>query len=322
MPTLSSDLGHIDVRDAFFDEVCRAAESDHNIIVLSDDQGSFSLNKLRKKHPDQYINLGIAEQNAIDLAAGLALGGMRPIVYGITNFVSLRCAEQISVSLSLMRLPVVIVASGGGLTYASDGPTHHATQDVALLRSMPGMTIFNPADAASTAAAARMSLAAASPCYIRLEKGIQPTLYADSHDFSAGFDLVRQGGDALIVSTGFATHLAIGLADSLCSSGIRPAVLDLYRLKPLDRPRIAASLQSAKVIVTIEEQGPTGGVFTIVAEILADYGIARPVKHFNLPDEPCYRYGSREWLHNEFSISIAAMRSDLASFFSQCARKD
>jgi len=292
-----------DIRDAFFDEVCRRAEADRNVIVLSDDMGAMALDRLRQSRPDQFINLGIAEQNAIDLAAGMALGGLRPVVYGITNFVSLRCAEQISVSLSLMNLPVTIVGSGGGLTYSADGPTHQGTQDVGVLRTMPHMNVYNPADAASTAAAARLSLTAGGPCYVRIEKGTVPDLYCAEHDFSTGFSLLERGDEVLFVGTGYATHIARAAARLLRSQGVASGVLDLFRLKPIDFPSLGEALSSARRIAVIEEQCPTGGAFTIVAETLAEAGMVRPVKRLTLPDVPCFRYGSREWLHRQFELA-------------------
>jgi len=287
--------------------------ADRKIIVLTDDQGAMSLQQLRQERPEQYINVGIAEQNVIDVAAGMALGGMRPIVYGITNFVSLRCAEQISVSMCLMDLPVTIVASGGGLTYASDGPTHHATQDIALLRAMPGMTIFNPADAIATAAAARDCLVAMHPCYVRIEKGRLPQLYAESHKFSEGMELLRPGHNVLIVSSGFLVHTAMMVAGMVGQKGIAAGVLDLYRPKPVDLTKLAGILAAAEKIVVIEEQSPMGGIFSLVAETLAETGLARPVKRFSLPDAPCYHYGSREWLHREMSLSAGQIADAILS---------
>lgn len=306
-----SSCGHLDMRDAFFDEVVQSAMEDRRIVVLTDDQGAFSLERLRRERPDQYINLGIAEQNAIDLAAGMALGGIHPYVYGITNFVSLRCAEQISVNLSLMRLPVTIVASGGGLTYASDGPTHHATQDIGVLRMMPYVSIYNPCDAISTASVARASLRAEGPFYVRIEKGTLPNIFPETHRIDDGFALLRRGGDLLIVSSGIMSHRALEVAKCLEGQGISAGVLDLYRLKPIGVQALGLELGSTQGIAVIEEHAPTGGAFTIVAEVLAEMGRPKPVRRFTLADVPCYRYGSREWLHCELSLSTTSVSESL-----------
>jgi len=300
--TSSSPALSVDIRDAFFEEVYRLAREDRRVIVLTDDQSAFALDKIRADMPAQYINIGIAEQNLISAAAGLALGGMKPFVCGISNFLSLRCCEQISVALCAMNLPVTIVASGGGLTYASDGPTHHSTQDVAVMRTMANMTVFNPSDAYLTSACARMCYRLKSPSYVRIEKGVLPNLYSSEGDFSSGVGLLESGSDVLVVSTGYMTQTAVRVARSINGHGIACGVLDIYRLKPLNIDAILDRLRSSKAIVTIEEQTPVGGIGSVICELLGETGLVLPVKRFQLPDEPCFKYGSREWLHEQFGL--------------------
>ncbi len=304
-----------DVRDAFFGEVFLLAQADSRVMVLTDDQGAFGLDRIRDRLPEQYVNVGIAEQNLINVAAGLALAGMRPFVCGISNFMSLRCCEQISVNLSAMNLPVTIVASGGGLTYASDGPTHHSVQDVALIRTMPHFTIFNPSDAYLTSACARMCHSLPGPAYVRLEKGVLPALYAPGMDLQAGFGLLRQGADVLLVSTGVMTHTALKVAGRLNGHGIAAGVLDLFRLKPLEERGLLAHLRSARAVVVLEEQTPIGGVGSMVCELLAEASVGVPLRRFHLPDAPCYRYGSRAWLHQVFGLDETTLECQIAAWF-------
>jgi len=262
--------------------------------------------------PAQYINIGIAEQNLINVAAGLALGGLRPFVCGISNFLSLRGCEQISVNLCAMNLPVTIVASGGGLTYASDGPTHHSVQDVAIMRSMPNLTVFNPPDATATAACAALCRECEGPAYVRIEKGVMPSLYAAPADFSSGVGRLRPGSEVLLISTGFLTHAAVHAATLLEASGIECGVLDLYRLKPVNAEAILEQLKGVGRVAVLEEQTPIGGVGSLVCELLAEQGAGIPLRRFHLPDGPCYRYGSREWLHRQFGLDAATVAGDIA----------
>jgi transketolase len=305
-----------DIRDAFFGQVHLLAQADRRVMVLTDDQSAFALDRMRTEMPAQYINVGIAEQNLINVAAGLALGGLRPFVCGISNFLSLRCCEQISVNLCAMNLPVTIVASGGGLTYASDGPTHHSTQDVAVMRSMPNLTILNPADAEATAACAALCRECPGPVYVRIEKGVMPNLYAANTDFSSGVGRLRPGAEVLLISTGFLTHTAVRTAALLEAGGIECGVLDLYRLKPVNAEAILRQLKGAGRVAVLEEQTPIGGVGSIVCELLAEHGAGIPVRRFSLPDAPCYRYGSRDWLHRQFGLDAATVAGDIAGWMS------
>lgn len=294
--TLPLENNEVDMRDAFFDELNRIASEDRNTLLLTDDQGALSLDWMRQNLPNQYFNVGIAEQNLVSVAAGLALGGKVPFIYGIATFMTMRCYEQIRDDLCALGLPVTIVASGPGYTYASDGPTHHATNDVAIMRTLPGMTILSPSDAASTSNFVRMAHQQQGPTYVRIEKGTLGKIYKDGHDFSAGFDVLIEGADLIIVSTGYMVQQAINVVEELRHHGIRAGLLDLYRLKPVDGPSLLNAIGAVPRIATLEEHSFIGGLGSIVSEILADEGQATPIKRFALPDRFMYEYGSRDWL--------------------------
>jgi transketolase len=303
-PTPPSSL---DIRDACFDAVYRLAAEDSRVVVLSDDQGALSLERLQRDFPGRFINAGIAEQNLINVAAGMAMGGLRPFVCGITNFVSLRCCEQIAVSVCHPRLPVTILASGGGLTYASDGPTHHATQDIAVIRSMPHVSLFNAADAASTAALVRQCYQSEGPAYLRVEKGCLPEVHDVNHDYTAGYARLSNGGDGILLSTGFAIHTAVEVARQLGLQGMHIRVVDVYRLKPLNREGLLGEMTGCPWAAVLEEQSPVGGLGSLVCEVVAESRQRPAIHRFQLPDAPCYRYGSREWLHRQFAVDAPAI---------------
>lgn len=161
----------IDIRDSFFDELYGIASKDKNVMFLTADMGAFGLNKFKENLPNQFINMGVAEQNTVSVAAGLALEGKKVFIYSIASFITQRCYEQIKIDLCQMRLPVVIIGSGPGLIYGSDGPTHHATNDIEIMKVLPKMVILTPASSEQAKEAVRLSYQSQTPVYIRLAKG-------------------------------------------------------------------------------------------------------------------------------------------------------
>ena len=171
---------NIQMRDAFIGNLYERANLDSNIILISNEQGAISLDQLRKNLPQQFINAGISEQNIISVAAGLALYGKKVFVYSIASFITLRCYEQIKIDLCAMNLPVTIVGVGACYSYSTDGPTHHATEDISIMRALPNMCMFNPADSNTTAALVDISLQSHTPTYIRLDREVLPTIYGQN----------------------------------------------------------------------------------------------------------------------------------------------
>lgn len=307
----------VDMRDAFFDQVNKLAESDPNVLLLTDDQGAFSLGWLRENLPQQYFNVGVAEQNLISVSAGLALGGKIPFAYGIATFMAMRCYEQIRNDLCCMNLPVTIVVSGAGYTYGADGPTHHATQDIAIMRALPEITILNPSDAVSTSHFARMSYEMPGPKYVRIEKGILGKIYNENHDFSPGLDLLVDGPDLMIISTGIMVHRALELAQALSTRGVRAGVIDVYRLKPVDGDVLIEAIGQASRVLTLEEHSVVGGLGSLVCEILADHGRRIPTKRLALPDSFVYQYGDRDWLQGLAGLDLATALDGIQDWVSQ-----
>jgi transketolase len=300
-----------DVRDAFFEALYEIARRDRRVMLLTDDQGAFALTRFRADLEGQYVNAGIAEQNLVAVASGLALAGKRPFLYGITTFVTMRCYEQLKVSVCGMGLPVTIVGSGVGFCYGSDGPTHHPLQDLAIMRALPSLTILSPADAVATAACADIAYGAEGPCYVRLDKGVFPSLYRPGHDFSRGFDVLTPGRDVLLIATGAMVHRALAVAGGLGASGVAAGVLDLHRIKPLAPQALQHVLAGTRRLVTLEEGSVVGGVGSLVAELLADAGRAMPLKRVAAPDRDVDAYGSREWLHARVGLDVPSIVAEV-----------
>jgi len=295
---------NIDIRDAFFDEVFTLATMDKDLIFLCADMGAYSLQTFKKELPQQYINVGVAEQNLISVAAGMALTGKNVFVYSIIPFMTLRCFEQIKIDLCCMNLPVTIVGMGPGLTYSGDGPTHHAIHDLGAMRSLPEMTIFHPSDSTAAKNCARMVYTSKTPAYVRLEKGSFPSTYCeDKADFREGFGLLKQGGDAVIISVGIMIPIAMDVADKLKRRQTDVSVVDLYRIKPLNSKGLLAVLKSAKRVITLEEHAINGGIGTAVAELMMDNNIHVPLNRLGIVDVHVFASGKREELQEHFSLS-------------------
>ena len=302
---MSVKISNIDSRDAFFDELYQIARADANVIFLTADMGAFSLERFKRDLPRQYFNVGVAEQNMVSVAAGLALSGKKVFVYSIVPFATLRCYEQIKVDLCCMNLPVVVVGIGAGVMYGGDGPTHHALYDIAVMRVLPEMTIYNPADSAATAACARLAYQALGPVYVRLEKGKLPLWYdGGKENFSAGFAVLRDGKDLTVVASGLMVHQAMAAAERLASAGISARVVDLYRVKPFAAAELLALLSDGDKVVSLEENSGVGGIGSLLAESLADAGRAVRLKRIAFPDEHCYEACSREDIHAIYDLDV------------------
>lgn len=309
-----------DIRDAFFDELYDIASKDSDVILLTADMGAFSLEKFKKNLNSQYINVGVSEQNMVGIAAGLALEGKNVFIYGIAPFVTMRCYEQIKVDISYMNLPVKIIGSGVGIVYGSDGNTHHAVQDISIIRALPGMTIFNASDPISMNAIAKLSYESSNPVYIRLDKGKLPCLYDNDNDnnnldFSDGMCQLRKGKDLLIIATGVMIHQALKLAELLFVNKIDVSVIDIYRIKPINEKLLLFFIDQSDKIVTLEEHSIIGGIGSIIAELLVDNEKYIPTKRFAIADKYCRRYGNREWMHSFFGLDIDNVYREILEWY-------
>lgn len=299
-----TEVSNIDIRDAFFDELYNIAMNDNDVILLTVDLGSFSLEKFKKDLKDQYINIGVAEQNLASIAAGLTLEGKNVFIYGITPFVTMRCYEQIKVDISGMHLPVKIIGSGPGIVYSNDGPTHHAIQDISVMRALPEMTIFNLSDQTMSSTIAKIAYESKNPVYIRIDKGKFPILYQENYDFSDGLSHLKKGQDILIITTGIMVHQAFKLADKLAERSIDIGIIDLYRIKPINERLLLHYIDQSKKIVVIEEHSIIGGIGSVICEILADNGRFVPLKRFAIEDKNCEICGDREWMRKFYNLDL------------------
>jgi transketolase len=266
------------MRNEFADELTKLGDTDPRLVMLSGDIGNRLFDKFRGKHPSRFLNCGVAEQNMMGVAAGLALSGLRPIAYTITPFVTTRCLEQIRTDVCYHDAPVIVAAVGAGLAYAGLGPTHHSCEDISFLRSLPGMVVCCPGDAWEVRAALRAALQQDRPVYIRMGKKGEPHIHKDvPPGFAFGRAItMRDGADVCLVSTGNILPEAMHAAELLEQHGHSTRVLSMHTVKPLDTAALAEAFGRFAVVATLEEHGPMGGLGSAVAEWMVDSATPAP----------------------------------------------
>ena len=301
------------MRDTFSEALYNIAQKDKRVMLITSDTGAICHDKFRVDLPNQYLNIGIAEQNMIGVAAGLALAGKVVYVYAIIPFATMRCYEQIRIDLCCMELPVTVVGVGPGYDYSTLGPTHHGTEDIALMRTLPGMTILSPSDSIMVDALAKMSYKLPGPKYIRLDRTGVPLIYQGlNEDFTKGTAVLRTGADICIIATGRMVYNALRVADELAKYAIEAKVVDLYRLKPIAEDLLLEAVDKFDFVATMEEHFVTGGIATIVNEILVKKEKRCLVKNFGIPDKFCRQYdGKREYLHGLIGLDIKSVSGAL-----------
>ena len=293
----------LDMRDAFFDEVYVIACKDKQVMLLTADMSAHSIERFKTDLPNQFINTGISEQNTISVAAGLALSGKKVFVYSIIPFITMRCYEQIKIDLRSMNLPVTIVGVGAGFSYAGDGPTHYAVQDIALMRILPKMKILNPSDAYLSKKCVGIAYESDTPVYVRLDKERLDVIHADGIDYSKGYCNFGYDQNLMIISTGIMIQKVLTVVGELKKYNISAIVIELYQIKPITQEFVDMVL-SADRIVTIEENNLTGGLGSLISEIICDNNVYIPLKRLAIEDVECFEVGDRNKLQQHFGLDV------------------
>src|SRR5271166_6250200 len=249
------------MRDAFIRTLTELAPQHPEILLLTGDLGFGVFDEYITRFTRQYLNVGVAEQNMSGLAAGLALEGHTVFTYSIGNFPTLRCLEQIRNDICHHGANVKIVCIGGGMSYGPVGFSHHATEDLAILRALPKMLVLSPGDLWEAAEASRYLVSHRGPAYLRLDKSAAPLTAGPDEAFQPGsIRTVREGADVTLAATGGILAEALLAADALCEKGIFCRVLSVHTVKPLDTPTLIAAASETGGIVSIEEHAVDGGL--------------------------------------------------------------
>lgn len=304
------------MKATFFKTLYELAGRDSRIQFIKGDTAYIP--DYQQAYPNQYLDVGIAEQNMIGVAAGMALEGMIPITYSIVNFAAMRCLEQIRNDIAYHNLNVKIVACGAGFDYGALGATHHATEDLAIMRAMPNMTVFSPCDAIETVAVTKAALTLDGPCFIRNGHGGEAVLHTEPlTQFEVGKALpLLEGKDAIIFATGAIAEEALIAARELNKAGYSVGVYSFPTVKPIDREFIIEQLQTARLIVTVEEHNIIGGLGSAVAEVMAESPMHQAVlRRIGVRDTFATVVGSKAFLKKTYGMDASSIEAVVRKYF-------
>ncbi len=257
-------------------------EAGHPVMAgTADLQYSNGLVRFAERHPERFVQFGISEQNMVSAAAGMAAAGAMPFVATFASFLALLCCEQIRTDIAYSALPVRLIGHHAGIALGFYGTSHHATEDLAIMRSIADLTVVAPADGPQLAAAIRASADHPRPIYFRIGRGQEPNVYAEDAPFSFGKAIVHaEGSDIVLIACGTLVHPARAALQSLRAAGIDAGLIDMPTIKPLDEEAILAAAGRARIVLTLEEHNILGGLGGAVAEVMAESGArARLVRH-------------------------------------------
>lgn len=274
--------------------ICQLAAEDQRVLLLTGDLGYMVMEPFREQFPGRFLNVGVAEQNMVGMATGLAEAGFRPYVYSIATFASLRPLEFIRNGPVLHRLPVRVVGMGMGFEYGHAGPTHHAVEDIAALRTMPGLTIVVPADSAQTTKAFCSTADLDGPIYYSLGKDDRTSVPGLDGHFELGrLQIVRHGGDLAIISMGSITVEAVAAAEMLSSQGVQATLAVVSSFNPDPADDVATLLTQFRLAISVEAQAVSGGLAAFVSTVIASQGLACRLQPLAVRSSPDGTSGSQ-----------------------------
>jgi transketolase len=286
------------VRTAFLRELFRLAGEDERVTLVVGDLGFSVIEEFANAYPNRFVNAGVAEQNMTGLATGMALSGAVVFTYSIANFPILRCLEQVRNDVCYHHADVKIVSVGGGFAYGNLGMTHHASEDLAIMRSLPGMVVIAPGDPVEARLATRALVEHPGPAYLRLGKAGEPLVHVSEPDFQIGKAIrMREGADLTLISTGGMLKSTLAVAERLAAAGVAARVLSMHTVSPLDVDAVKDAARTTGLVVTIEEHSVVGGLGGAVAEVIAELPAGHaPLRRIGIRPEFTAVAGNQEYL--------------------------
>jgi transketolase len=288
------------------------AGRDPRVCLVVGDLGYSVIEQFARTYPDQFVNSGVAEQDMIGIATGMALSGKIVFTYSIANFATLRCLEQIRNDVCYHRANVKVVAVGGGLAYGNLGISHHATEDLAILRALPEMTVVAPGDPVEADLATRAVIEHEGPVYLRLGKAGEPVVHTARPSFTLGKAIrMRQGRDLTLISTGGMLATAVKAAEALAERGVEAGVLSMHTVAPLDEDAVRSTATQSRAIVTLEEHSIIGGLGGAVAEVLAEMPRHAPLLRIGLSPGFNPKVGDQQYLKQQQGLDLDGVLKQL-----------
>ena len=301
------------MRDTFVRTLIEIAKENSNVVLITGDLGFGVLNPFWEQLPNQFVNAGIAEQNMTSVAAGMALNGKIVFTYSIGNFPTLRCLEQIRNDCAYHAANVKIVCVGGGFVYGSLGMSHHATEDIAIMRSLPDVTVIAPGDLVEAEAATRAIASHPGTCYLRLGRGGEKRIHQSLLEFKIGKAIkVHDGEKVAILSTGAIFEEIQEAEVLLAQKGLVPAVYTFPSIKPIDTEVVQHCARNFELIVTVEEHNLSGGFGSAVSEVISDFCCNVRLLRIGLPDLYAIKVGNQKYLRSQYGIDAKGIAEKIS----------
>lgn len=304
------------MRSTFVNTLSEMARRDDKVMCVIGDTGFSVFEGFEKEFGSRFVNVGIAEQNFVSFGAGLAAMGMKPYIYNVVSFMTLRSLEQIELDICYQENPVVLVGVGGGHAYGTAGPTHHSYFDVAMMRMMPNMTVVCPADPVEMKAVMLESENYGKPLYIRIGRSVDPVIHKEPIDFKIGKAVkMHDGDDGVLFATGTIVKDAVMAVELLEKKGIHIALYSMHTIKPIDKETLTECFEKYEHVFTAEEHSITGGLGTAVSEVLldtvSDSYKTNTIKRFGCPDTFAPVTGTREYLNSLYGLAPEQMAEEI-----------
>ncbi|AUN99922.1 transketolase [Bacteriovorax stolpii] len=303
------------MRSSGLNEIFQMAKNDKRIVFVGSDLGFKVLDEFKNTLPEQFFMEGISEQYIIGMAAGMALNGKIVYVNTIASFLTRRCLDQISINLCLEKTNVRLFANGGGLIYGPMGPTHTIIEDIALMMALPNMAVIVPADKNQMLQLLKQSVDYQGPMYIRVARDNYPDL-TSKHDIVFGEPCLLKNGETFaIISNGYMSHTAMKIAENLKADGLNVKVIDLHSLRPLNTQSLQKHLKGIDRVVTMEEHIKTGGLYSLVSDLILSCDLPIKIKNFSIPHQYSETYGEQDDLLKIMSLDPESMTNESRDFF-------
>lgn len=304
------------MRIAFIEKVIEMAEKDKDLMLVTGDLGFSVFEEFQERFPDQFLNVGVAEQNMVGVAAGLALSGKRPIVYSITTFATMRAYEQIRNDVAYQNLPVIIVGGGSTFSYSTFGCTHMPLEDVAIMRALPNFTVVVPGDPYEVSSLLEQLYVQRKPGYMRIAKRGEPLVHQSNDQVRLGqVNCIKAGSDVTIVASGGQIYNAAKASEFLLEENISARVLSVHTLSPVDEASLVKAARETKGIITCEEHNLTGGLASIVSEVLVRNQCLVPVVSLGVTNEFPKGVGSADYFLAKYNLTVNDITESARSIF-------
>ncbi|MDD9898595.1 MAG: 1-deoxy-D-xylulose-5-phosphate synthase [Candidatus Melainabacteria bacterium] len=292
------------MRKTFIDTLIELARKDPKIFLITADMGFNVLEPFAEEFPDRFLNTGITEQATVSMAAGLALSGYKPYVYSITPFVTMRCYEQVRLNVAYMNANVKLIGVGAGFEYGVAGATHHAIEDISLMRSLPNMQVLCPGDNLEAKALLEQSARHHKPSYIRIGRNPDPFYHAEDSKIELGkASILNQGQDLAIITTSNTLGLGKAKLEAMQAEGKNPYLISMHTIKPFDKEIIHKLIKEEVEIISIEENNIIGGLGSAIAEVIAESGQAVKFKRLGIPDEFTHHIGNQNYHRKRYGLN-------------------